>query len=1013
MSEPKLISPLLDNFIMGDPISDHHGVRCCPAMAKDSDDKFIVKIISIPASQTKLEALLLTGAYSNVEAAEAYFKDLVKDLVGEIEVLQTLSHQEGFVACEGYQVVPMDDGTGFDIYILTKYRRSLQRHCQKSVVTHLEALNLALDMCSALTACRRSGYLYVDLRPENIFITENKEYRIGDLGFVGLNFLKYASLPEKYQSAYTAPEITDAFSALNESIDIYALGMVLYQIYNGGTLPENTADTIPAPAYADSEVSQIILKALDPNPDARWENPAQMGQAVVSYMQRNGAADSPIIITAATPPSADIAAAEADLSQEYPVDTELLDALTEDVVLDCDPAAAPETIEPSPAEELAAAEDATSVNAAEDIVPVETQEPAETQSDDTAQEEAFENLSFLDDPVMDASDEHSTPDAAYDEVSQMLAQADALAELTVPDPVVAPEPIDVPVPPPPSLEDETGEEISEETSDTLDDVSFDETILFADEAIEDEVQEPVSEVVEYDEDTAPKPKKRWGLYVALIIIGVLLLTGGFLFYRFYYLQPIDDLTITGNKDKLTVTVTTDVDDEMLTVVCQDALYGTSIPVPVVDGQAQFTGLKADTEYKITVQIKGFHQLIGKTSDSYFTPDETAIIQFDAATGAVDGSVTLGFTLDGQDSEGWTIVYSASGEEEKTVSFTGHSVTIPDLTVGTEYTATLQPDSDLFLTGTTQISFVASKVIQAENVAIASLTGNQLVATWHAPEGTNVDGWKVRCYNGSDYDKTITTNDTSAIFTNLDHTNAFTVEVTAIGQTTMQSAKVGANSVTITDLTANTDVPGTITLTWESTSIPAGGWVIQYTVEGMDVPQSAETESNTVSIISALPGLRYTFSIQAADETPVVHTPISCTTEAAKNFQREYLGYTVSRNNLSFGMCRTPKNENWSYKDVPGKAYTRAFEVNERASFVIFLNRVYGSSSEMIHTTFAFYDEDDKLVDICTSSRTWSDMWYKNYCEMDIPRMPTQVGSYTVRIYFNGEYVTTQSFSIVE
>ena len=67
MSEFKLISPLLDGFIMGDPISDHHGVRCCPAMHTETEHKYIVKIISIPATQTQVDALLLTGAYSNKE----------------------------------------------------------------------------------------------------------------------------------------------------------------------------------------------------------------------------------------------------------------------------------------------------------------------------------------------------------------------------------------------------------------------------------------------------------------------------------------------------------------------------------------------------------------------------------------------------------------------------------------------------------------------------------------------------------------------------------------------------------------------------------------------------------------------------------------------------------------------------------------------------------------------------------------------------------------------------------
>ena len=47
-----------------------------------------------------------------------------------------------------------------------------------------------------------------------------KEYKIGDLGFVRLNSLKYESLPDKYRSCYTAPEVEDAFAPLNDTIDI-------------------------------------------------------------------------------------------------------------------------------------------------------------------------------------------------------------------------------------------------------------------------------------------------------------------------------------------------------------------------------------------------------------------------------------------------------------------------------------------------------------------------------------------------------------------------------------------------------------------------------------------------------------------------------------------------------------------------------------------------------------------------------------------------------------------------
>ena len=95
LSEPKLVSPLLDQFVMGQPISEHHGVKCCPAIQKDSDSKYIVKIISIPASQRSLEALLLAGAFPSPEAAQEYFRELADGVIKEEG-----SHEE-LLQCNG------------------------------------------------------------------------------------------------------------------------------------------------------------------------------------------------------------------------------------------------------------------------------------------------------------------------------------------------------------------------------------------------------------------------------------------------------------------------------------------------------------------------------------------------------------------------------------------------------------------------------------------------------------------------------------------------------------------------------------------------------------------------------------------------------------------------------------------------------------------------------------------------------------------------------------------------
>ena len=297
MSEIKLISPLLDDFIIGDVFSDHNGVRCVPAMKNNSDSRYIVKVISVPASQVQLQAFLLTGVYRTEEDAKAYFAELASNIEKEMSILSKLSALEGFVDYEGYQVVEKEDEVGYDIYLLAPYRRSLERHYRKYPMTHLGAVNLGLDMCAALSVARQAGFLVVDLKPGNIFIGEDKEYRIGDIGFLPMNGLRFATLHDRYRSPYTAPEVQDPFAPISDKLDIYAAGLVLYQAYNGGALPFVGAapnEVLQPPLYADYEMSEIILKACSPDHAERWEDPIKMGQAIVSYMQRNGANDTPI-----------------------------------------------------------------------------------------------------------------------------------------------------------------------------------------------------------------------------------------------------------------------------------------------------------------------------------------------------------------------------------------------------------------------------------------------------------------------------------------------------------------------------------------------------------------------------------------------------------------------------------------------------------------------------------------------------------------------------------------------
>jgi serine/threonine protein kinase len=664
LSEPKLVSPLLDGFILGEAISDHHGVSCCPAIHESTNERYIVKIISIPATQVQLDALLLTGACADREQALAYFRELTEGVTGEADILQRLSKLEGFVAYSGYQVEPMDEGAGFRVYLVSPYKRSLEKLIINEPLTHLSAVNLGLDLCAALTACRRAGFLYADLKPENIFLTPTQGFRIGDLGFLPLTSLKYASLPEKYRSCYTAPEIQDEMSELNAAIDIYALGLILYRIYNNGQLPFDgsaPAQQLPAPMYADYEMAEIILKACAPNPADRWEDPAHMGQALVDYMQRNSINDTPIIPVA--------------VIEDAPVieDTEFLTEEENDEAFAEILASIPDEINPT------------------QLSMENGEEPLTVEANDEVADEADANVSSNEDEIS-GDDQLSFLDenGLTVEVAQMLAQADDLLSHELPEPVVAPAPVEITIPPIPvqtAQENEDEEDavppVTAETPEVPEETSNESNV--AEEASEEEENFPV--------EPSQRPKRRWiGAVVAALVL-LLIGTGIWYWYGNIYLQQVEDFRVSYQDGQLQVFVDTEVSEDLLTVVCTDT-YGNTMRAPITNGQAVFTELKPATQYRLRLEIAGLHKLKGPITGSYTTSKETQILDLSAVCGPEDGSVILSFSINGTELDTWQLIYTASGETEKQLEFTGHSVTVYDLTPGKTYSFRLVPPRGL-------------------------------------------------------------------------------------------------------------------------------------------------------------------------------------------------------------------------------------------------------------------------------------------------------------------------------
>lgn len=1005
MSTPKLISPLLDNFLMGDPITDRDGVRCCPAVNQQTQEKFIVKIISIPATQTKLDALLLTGAYPDAQAAAAYFLEQANEITAEVAELNLLSKSGGFDTIAGCQIEAMDDGTGYDVYLLCPYKKALDKHFAENPATHLDSSNLTLDICAALATCRNAGYIYLDLKPSNIYISPEKGYRIGDLGLMRLSSLKYAAIPQRYIGPYSAPELKDAFSQPNETVDTYALGMILYEIYNGGILPTVDAeqdDVLPAPQYANEEIAQIILKACHPDPAQRWQTPAQMGQALVAYIQKNGLNDErivPEIIIHEAIPESEVNEDAASDSLPVVEETEV-ESVIEDIPEETTSAGTTAETE----ESVAAEEPAESIS---EETEASKEAPSETN------EAEYDNLTFfnVDEPTEEEpiKDEYEFTDdiedvlSKADEVLQSLESdvdgadeftaenADALVEEEVAEDVILSSVVEM-------AEEETICESEE--SNELESIDSDEA-----EQSDDIVSLPIDEA---EESTAEK-KKRSKSWIGWILAAVLLcglLVGGYFFYTNYYLQPVNSFAVTGAKDTMTIHVDCPLDSQELCIVLTDK-FGEEIIVPLSSGTASVSGLQPDMTYTVEVTATGFHKLTGKTETTYSTQKLTEVLNFTVVTGNADGTAELSFQVTGPDSQKWTAVFQAENNSELNVPVENHRATVKDLSLGTTYTVKLQPETELFLAGTTQTEYTASTVLLADKLTVSVFQDGKLTASWIAPLDESVTGWTVVCESDTGEQQVANVETTEATFENIDHAQAYTVTVTAAGQSVSAKAVVNANAQTLTNLTASSTSAGTATVSWDA---PEGQWNVEFLLVGTSLSSSHSSNGKSITVTGLIPRQTYEITVKDANGVAAAHPYTFITISEGGDFS----GYTVSRWNMQFRMCKTPAKANWTKSDVKDADFTTSFAKGQKASFLIRLNKTYNTSPDNIVSLFVIRDADGNVVHTATTNSSWTNMWYQGYCELDVPGVETlNAGSYKIDIYFNGATAFTGDFTVTE
>jgi len=198
-------------------------------------------------------------------------------LLNEVRVARRVSHPN---VCRVHDVGEVDGRSFISMeYVDGENLTSLLNRIGRMAGT--KAHQIARQLCAGLFAAHEQGVLHRDLKPANVMVDGKGNVRITDFGIAAAVETITEHEPITGTPGYMAPELFQGNSASVAS-DIYALGLVLYELYTGEQavhadsiaefVQKHGEDPVPPAEHAphlESRVERIILDCLASDPRQR------------------------------------------------------------------------------------------------------------------------------------------------------------------------------------------------------------------------------------------------------------------------------------------------------------------------------------------------------------------------------------------------------------------------------------------------------------------------------------------------------------------------------------------------------------------------------------------------------------------------------------------------------------------------------------------------------------------------------------------------------------------------
>jgi serine/threonine-protein kinase len=132
--------------------------------------------------------------------------------------------------------------------------------------TAAEITRLGIELCGAVSAVHAAGLLHRDIKAQNVMIENDGRMVLMDFG-IGLELATTTNVRIAGTPLHVAPEVLSGGAATPRS-DVFSIGVVLFRLFGNMSPP------------AGSDLTGIIARAVDPDPERRYESADALGAAL-------------------------------------------------------------------------------------------------------------------------------------------------------------------------------------------------------------------------------------------------------------------------------------------------------------------------------------------------------------------------------------------------------------------------------------------------------------------------------------------------------------------------------------------------------------------------------------------------------------------------------------------------------------------------------------------------------------------------------------------------------------